>query len=386
MRILDALGGEIEQIGALGARAAETINRGGTVWTCMDSGHMPKFEHAEKRRGNPGLFRCSNEFADMQKGDLVFTNFCHREVLDARQRGVYVVCVTTPYWDNEFRPAGFTDISHGNPDGLMLKDVSNEILHTHMPYQQGLVDCPEIPEFRLCPSAATGGGAVHWMLNAETAHWLADPAARKGDKARHYLSTLTERAAQTADHMAAIQNTAATMAQRIMQGGRWFAKSLEHPGFETEFNVACGPRMVNDGDWEAAKELNVMVITAISPAFPAEIQLAKQVKDEGAFLIGIAPASLDAVVPGEALLDIADASFDNFSPESGGVVAIPGREQTICPTSGVVGNIIQQMLNAQWAEEMIKAGTVPTFMRGIYQTGGREYNEAMTEQYQQRGC
>ena len=70
--------------------------------------------------------------------------------------------------------------------------------------------------------------------------------------------------------------------------------------------------------------------------------------------------------------------------DSGGVVDIPGRGQKICPTSGVVGNLIQQMLIAQWAEEMIKAGAVPTFLRGIYQSGGREYNEAMAETYQRR--
>ena len=142
--------------------------------------------------------------------------------------------------------------------------------------------------------------------------------------------------------------------------------------------------MVNQGDWDEARDMNVMVVTAISPAFPAEVELAKEKKAEGAFLIGIGPASLDGAVADEGLLDIADAGFDNFSPESGGVVDIPGRGQTICPTSGVVGNLIQQMLIAQWAEEMIKAGAVPTFLRGIYQSGGREYNEAMAETYQRR--
>jgi hypothetical protein len=385
MQILEALAGELEQIGALGARAAEVIGRGNTVWTSMDTGHMPFFEHADDRRGNPGLFRQSKEFPNMKKGDLVFTNFCHREVLAARERGVYVVCVTTPYWDNEFRPAGFTDVSHGNPDGLMLKDVSNEILHTHMPYQQGLVDCPEIPEFRLCPCATTGGGAVHWMLNAEAANKVANPKAASSAKAKDYLAVLTERTAQTTAHMDRIQQTAQVMATRIISGGRWFAESIEHPGFKSEFNVACGPRMVNDGDWDAAKDKNVMVVTAISPAFAAEVAWAKEKKAEGAFVIGIGPASLDGVVADEGLFNIVDAGFDNFSPESGGVVEIPGRGQTICPTSGVIGNLIQQMLNAQWAQEMINAGTVPTFMRGIYQSGGNEYNSAMAEVYQQRG-
>ena len=385
MQILNEMAGELEQIGALGARAAEVLGRGGTVWTSMYSGHMPHAEQADDRRGSPELFRTHQEFSDLREGDLVFTDLCHRDVLAARERGVYVVCVTSPYRDNEFRPAGFTDVTHGNPDGLMLKDVSNEILHTHMPYQQGLVECPEIPEFRLCPCAATGSGAAHWMLNAETAARVADSGAGEGEMARHYLTVLTERAARAADYMPSVQATTELMTERILAGGRWFAASLEHPGFQSEFNVACGPRVVNTGDWAAAPGRNIMLISAISPCFPEEVGLAKERKAEGAYLIGIGPATLDGVAPEEGLLDLADAPFDNFSPESGGVVEIPGRPETICPTSGIVGNVIQQMISAQYAEEMIKAGATPTFLRGIYQAGGREYNEAMTETFEQRG-
>ena len=385
MKILNALAGELEQIGSLTSRAAGVIRDGGRVWTSMYSGHLPRFETHEERRGNPGLIKQHEGFGVLEKGDMVFTNFCRRDVLEARKRGVYVVCVTTPYWDNEFRPAGFTDISHGNPDGLMLKDVSNEILHTHMPYQQGLVDCPEIPEFTLCPCAATGGGAVHWMLIGEVEQKLADPDAPEVGKSRQYLEVLTERVERTAAHIDAIQETAATMAKRILAGGRWFARSIEHPGLQTEFQVASGPRVVNHGDWDATPDKNIMLISAISPALPEEAALAREKKGEGAFIIGLGPAELDGVAPDEGLLDIADAAFNNLSPESGGVLEIPYRSQTICPTSAVVDNVIQQMISAQWAEEMIKKGTVPTFCRGIYQTGGREYNSEMTELFEQRG-
>lgn len=385
MRILDALGGELDQIGALGSRAAGVLKRGGTVWTSMNVGHMPIFEQADDRRGNPGLMKQHTEFSGLQSGDLVFTNFCNREVLEARERGVYVVCVTTPYRDDEFRPPGFTDISHGNPDDLMLADVANEILQSHMPYQQGLVDTPEFPEFRLCPCATTGSGSIHWMLNAEIAAKSADPDVREGEHARQYLAMVNERIVRSAQHMPSIQQTAATMAERVLDGGCWFAKSLEHPGFETEFNVASGPRVVNHGDWGAAMDKNVMLISAISPAFGPEMDLAEKVTAEGAFLLCIGVDSIDGNVPEKSLFDVADVGFDTFSPESGGVVKIPGTSKTVCPTSGIVGNVIQQMISAQWAQQMITLGAVPTFLRGVYQAGGREYNDDMTPLFEQRG-
>ena len=174
-----------------------------------------------------------------------------------------------------------------------------------------------------------------------------------------------------------VRETAVTMARRIRAGGRWSARSIEHPGFESEFNVASGVAMINRGDWDATREKNVMLITAISPAHTPETKLALQTQIEGAYVIGIGPASLDGVRPAGRLIDVADAGFDNFSPESGGVINIKGRDQSICPTSGVVGNIIQQMIAAQWCDEMVRRGSVPHFLMGHFQEGGFEYNAAM---------
>ncbi|MCL5018854.1 MAG: hypothetical protein M1426_00005, partial [Patescibacteria group bacterium] len=174
MEILNQLKGELDHVGDLTSRAAKVIKTGGTVWTSMSMGHMPGAEMDEKRRGNPGLMKSHKEFDALKKGDMVFTNQCNKAVQAARDRGVYVVCVTVNYIDNEFRPRGFTN---PNEDNLMLKDVSNEILHSHIPYYQGLVHAPEIPEISICPSTTTGSGTLHWMLNAELANKLANTTA-----------------------------------------------------------------------------------------------------------------------------------------------------------------------------------------------------------------
>ncbi len=390
--ILGAQSGELDQIGDLTSRAASVIRRGGTVWTSMNLGHMPYYELKDDLRGSPGIMKshatslgAERDFDHLQKGDMVFTNRANKAVLAARERGVYVVCVTINYWDNEFRPRGFNHVSHGNPDGLMLKDVSNEILHSHTPYEQGLVHAPEIPEFSICPSSGTGSGSIHWMLNAEIANKLAHSNAQPVDKSAQYLRVLTERVQRTRSHFDRIRETATTMAERIRQGGRWFAKSIEHPGFESEFNVASGVRVVNWGDWEAAREKNIMLITAISPAYREEVKLALEKQVEGAYVIGIGPASLDGVIPHGRLIDVADAGFDNFSPESGGVIEIAGQSQTICPTSGIVGNVIQQMIIAQWADEMVRRGSVPYFLMGVYRHHGRTYNAAMQPFFEKQG-
>ena len=385
MDILARLGNGLDLIAELASRAAEVTRAGGTLWTSMDLGHMPVYEQAADRRGNPGLLTNHRDFAPLARGDMVFTHHCDPEVLAARERGVYVVCVTSNYQDNDNRQAGFTEGSPSNPDRLMLKDVSNAILHSHVPYTQGLVQVPEIPEFTICPSSTTGSGTLHWLLNAEIANRLANPEGRETQAGAEYLRVLTERVRRVAGHTDRIAAAADIMSDRVLSGGRWFARSVEHPGFQTEFNVASGPRMVNWGDWEATTQSNIMLISAISPAYPEEVELAREKRTEGAYTIGIGPNALDDHVPEECLIDMVDAGFDNLSPESGGVIEIPGREGAICPTSGIVGNVIQQMITAQWTEEMARRGSVPTFMRGFYQAGGREYNDAMEPVFEQRG-
>ena len=219
MEMLGRLSGELDQVGELTSRAAAAIKAGGTAWTSMDDGHMPGPEQKADRRGNPGILRNHNgykpaTFDAMQKGDMVFTNQCNRAVQRARDRGVYVVAVTVNYVDNEFRPKGFTNT---NEDNLMLKDVSNEILHSHVPYYQGLVHAPQIPEFTLCPSTTTGSGALHWMLTAETANKVWTGSTRSVEKSAEYLRVLTERVDRIRRHQPRIRETAVTMARRIRQ-------------------------------------------------------------------------------------------------------------------------------------------------------------------------
>ncbi len=319
----------------------------------------------------------------LKPGDMVFTNHCNRNVRAARDRGVYVVSVTVNYTNNEFRPE---DFANPNEDNLMLRDVSNEILHSHIPYNQGLVQAPEIPEMTICPSAVTGSGALYWILSAEISDKLTRSNAHKIDSGEKYLDILTGRIERVQEHRDRIRATAVEMARRIRDGGRWFARSLEHPGFQSELHgVASGPMIVNWGDWDKTKDRNVMLIAAISPAYPDEVTLAREKKGEGAYVIGIAPLSLDGGVPSERLIDVADAGFDNFSPEFGGVLIDNRNGKQMCPTSGIVGNVIQQMICAQWTDEMVRRGSVPFYWMGFFQNGGKAYDDGIRMFFERQG-
>ncbi|MFA6473174.1 MAG: hypothetical protein WCU00_14175 [Candidatus Latescibacterota bacterium] len=396
LKILGSLGGEIEHIGELSGRAVSIIKNGGTVYNSANIGHMPSTEQSENRRGNPRVMKdykkmtasknkaemLEASFDDLKKGDMIITCYCNKSLREARDRGVYVVSVPVNYVNNEFWPDGYV---LPNEDNLMLKDVSNEILHSYIPYEQGLVHPPEIPYMAICPSCTTSLGALYWMLSAEIANRLADPKAVKNDMSAEYLDILTGRVRRIKAHRDHIRETAVEMTRRVLDGGRWFVRSSEHTGLASELErVASGPWMPNTGDWNARKTRNIMLISAISPSFPEEIKIALEKQVEGAFVIGIGPASLDGSLPSGRLIDIADAGFDNFSPESGGIISINGRKDTICPASGIMSNIIQQMICAQWADEMARRGSVPYFLMGNYRKG-RIFNPLLQPSAEKRG-
>jgi len=395
--ILDGLRGELEHVGELTARAASVIRGGGTVYASMNVGHLPEHETASARRGNPGIMKEHGACADaapghypcmetnfdvVRSGDMVFTNDCARKVRAARDRGAYVVAVTTSYVNNEFRPAGLTC---PNEDNLLLKDVANDILHSHVPPEQGLCRTPEIPGVTLCPSAGIGTGTLFWMLNAALARKLTDASAGAADGCAEYLGILRERVERVREYTGRIREVAEAMARRVLDGGTWHVRSPEYPGLAYELHwVECGPMIVNNRPWDPARP-NVLLINAVSPAYPEEIELAQEKRQEGAFVIAIGPAAARGGTPKAGILDVADVGFENFSPESQGVIRIAGREDAVCPASAIVGNLIQQTLCAQWTEEMIRRGAPPYYFRGVYQVGGREYNAARKPLFEKRG-
>ena len=52
----------------------------------------------------------------------------------------------------------------------------------------------------------------------------------------------------------------------------------------------------------------------------------------------------------------------------------PGGGEAICPTGGIVNNVIMQCLHAQFAHEMCRRDQPPIWRMGIYRTRGREFN------------
>lgn len=367
-------------------RAADAIRAGNTVYANITTGHMPSYELLNDREGNPAQFEftgadtCTPEqFAAMRAGDVLLTNHVSEAVRDARDAGVYVVVFTTCYVNNRDTPPGKV---LPNPNDWVPEDVASRVIDSHIPWHQGLVRAPEIPEMEICPGSANGSCAIHWMITAEVAHSLATDQSPTGTIGRQYVELLLTRLAdvhtQDLDH---INEIAVVIAKRIIDGGHYYVRS-RNEGIQSEASgVAQGLMMCNAFEPRPASEggdKDVFLIAAVSANDPQDLAWAEEAKSNGNYLVGIGPSNNDG------LRDRCDVYFDNRCDEAAGVIPIPGQPDKVCPATGILNNIIMYVLTAQFVDEMCRRGAVPYFLMGAYRDGSA-YNSVMRPFCLERG-
>ena len=74
----------------------------------------------------------------------------------------------------------------------------------------------------------------------------------------------------------------------------------------------------------------------------------------------------------------------NASVDSGPWCALPDGSR-ICPVSGILNNVLCQMLTAQVCDEMCHRGAIPIWLYGVNWVGGIEYNEVTRLAFEERG-
>ena len=345
------------------------------------AGHMGYYEFEERHKGNPGILRSSTvwnggDYDKMKAGDVLMTNYVTEEVHAARERGVYVIGVPVCYVDNEWAPRGFVG---PNVNDWLLKDVSNVILQSYIPYEQGIVDCPQIPEMKICPSAANSLNSLYWMFQAEVANKLKNSAAKDVDLSKQYIDLLLERIEKAYKNQKAYMYGIAPRVAMMIGNGAHFHVRSEHMGVEAESNgVAMGPMMTN-AFRDDKKKGDVHLFATIEPDDPKILSEAKAVKDMSMFVISIAPGN------SSALRKLSDVFIDNRCPEGGGLLEIDGYGEKVGTMGGVMNNWLMWIFTAQFVDEMVRRGWIPYFWIGGYTVGGGDYNKAMRPHFLRQG-
>ena len=155
-------------------KAYELKQKKGTLSANLVYGHFGTYYASRDRPGQPWVLpsysTLSKEQVDaMKEGDFLITNIVDEARKDARDRGVYMVGVTNNYFkfagtaENGLRPDRMT---------LSVEEISDVVINSYVPWDNGLVDAPQVPQFKLCPSTGTAQAAVYWACSASLANLI----------------------------------------------------------------------------------------------------------------------------------------------------------------------------------------------------------------------
>ena len=125
--------------------------------------------------------------------------------------------------------------------------------------------------------------------------------------------------------------------------------------------------------------------TEPAPALLREIELgwAAAAAERQNLVVGMGPA-------GHTMLaEACDTYLGTACPDEGGVLAISSGGAAgaglICPTSGIVNNVMMQALHAQFSDELCRLGQVPVFLKGALWSGAVAFNQATQPLLDRRG-
>ncbi len=406
--ILDIANGirdtELDKIAAAMEKAYELKRNGGNLASHVNYGHYSMFAGSRDRPGQPwvlpqcGITPTKEEFDAMKAGDFLITDRIDAGTLTLRDRGVYVVGVTNNYYRFAETPEG------GLVPNRMehrIEEVSDLVIDSYMPWNNGLVSAPEIPHFKLCPSTGIAQFLVYWSCTAA----LAALIGSKGKDcpraaAKRYLDIALERFRMIGADRPKIDRVAEIWADLVLGKGarllvyghdqdvKSYGPTVTKNMYVNDACICASSSMIAQTYTQFAddvRDTDIVLIGAFTSDNADELRAAREARKAGAFTTAFCPYATDGDSSGARLFKEVDVAFNTYSGESAGVIEAKGFEEKVSPVAGIAGNLVHWMLTAQWTGCMADRGEMPYYWQGYHETGGKEYDEAVLPYFKRRG-
>ncbi|MCE5249090.1 twin-arginine translocation signal domain-containing protein [bacterium] len=393
---------QIDNISKAMEKAYELQKKGGKIYSHVLVGHFAMFAGSPELPGQPNVLpqrvdrKTDEDFAAMKEGDFLITNGVSQETLDAKNRGVYVVGLTNNYIKFYKTPP---DALRPEIMKMSIEDVSSLVIDSQMPWENGLIAAPQLPQFRIIPSSGISQFLVYWACTAALATLIGSKGKDSGaDAAKQYLDLAYDRFRMIGTDLPKVDRVAGKWADLVL-GEKARLLVYGHPQkvepylgtknmFVNEACIVASGAMIADQYETKANELkpgDIVLIGAITSDNADEINVARQARKAGAYVVSFGPFATDGDSSGIRLFKEVDAAFNTYCDESEGVIAVKNFGKKVSPLTGVAGNFVHWLLMAQWTDHMVRRGEMPYFWQGYHERDGQEYDKLANPYYLKRG-
>ena len=203
---------------------------------------------------------------------------------------------------------------------------------------------------------------------------------------KDYLENIVRKFDRIPPQKKQIIQAASIMADAVLSGGKVYIYDREK-ALMVEANTRASGLAITSNYYDRNKKLtpkDVLILAAVEPDTPGDVEIARKVKGEGAKVIAIVSKMGASRKP---LAEEGDVIIDNHSPESMGILSVQGQLQKreFCPTTGVMNDIIFWAVCAAFIDEMFARGKTPSVYSGVHVSGGMELYKRATERCEKLG-
>ena len=317
------------------------------------------------------------------KSDFLIVANPNEHVEKAYRDGCFVLGIGFPMTTNRYSPPDFND----HPDYL-IEDMTSIFIYTWGPKEDGVVTpaLTPVPHLKILPTSPMTVVA-YWLIMAQLAHNLAREDTGGGyEAAETYLTTLMGRLSAFHErNTGAINELGDVVADRVLNGGRIYPWSPREEFFIESNGTAGGLMGVYPLDPDSLTAQDVVILAAADATPEREIEMARKVREKGAWMLGLFPSAREDGISTDPLRELCDVSLDNLSGDVHGVLDIPGYDTKIIPTVTMMNNYAFWAVVGAYVQAMESRGEAPYFWMSYHVPGGPEYDESIRDRFLERG-
>lgn len=388
---------------------ARVYKNGGTCFCQWETGHSFDGDMFPDRPAEPAVFLMGYTMGDPgvepKSGDLLMASVLRKPLDDPRAKGIFVIGGQTPWCGDTAN----TELLTERNKNLVIKPYSDIWIETYIPTLGALMWLPgETAPFG--PTSGALGMVTFWAMLADATRILARDNVSvpvKGDEPElddkapyvslnsplgdDYFDESLRQIGQIEAEYGTIKSVATAATDKILSGGKLWVYSRHHEALSAE---ASGKRgglaLINttfDGDEKFDGDKNdFMIMGVYQPDDEADMAMLKKCRKIGMPVAAIGPATRNGAIPeGSTVPKEADYHLGTMC-DTYGLFAIPGVERKVCPTSGLLVNLIFWATMIELSEEIMRrTGNTPGVLSTGAVIGGGDQRRRRTALARERG-